>query len=660
MPNPRASDSSVLKVAPPVPQPNGMTKGSMSAAVAAAAASAPSPAPAPPAFAPVSATYRGERYENGIVTACNNLTYDEVMRRRLIGLPRAQYDLMKQLKHRASAIFLLNMETRELFGVFEAEGRAGMDIEPTAWNSGASGGSGRHGRTSSRFPAQCSFSIAADFESPLSERHYRDILAGSDRKQPRIRLLNADEVRKLIKIFQQKSKLRKLPVAAGSAASTAASAAASGSSASSAASAPSISTFAASATSSRRNSVDSSVSEEERGQRKRKGVIKVQATCKRWLADECQHSEETCKYLHVATVCRAYQRGVCRVNPCPFIHDKQDRENYRLGRPYIQKTAVHPEAQTVASTTATAASAGASKAKPAQPKDSLDSILSGLGSWKLAGKKTEHTQDATHPATAAATTASIGSAHGQQSDTLSADSQLSPGIHPQSRLHSQPTTADDEDAYVQALEASISSHHPSSSIIMPPQAQPGGVTFEHANHDSHSRSSLAHTSASRLFLNDGLSFEMSNGSNGSIVGGLEGSSSSASASLSAASLGGWKQFDGVPSLHAFDHGLGTGVGVGVGVGAVNAAQHHPHHGGVGAFDHHSHGGDTSGSMFFSPSPEGHASAAQQHFQQQQHSSLNDDHEYPWFTNFRMHVVQPAMQTLHQREQQAGQKLIGPD
>ena len=58
---------------------------------------------------------------------------------------------MSKLRGRSSAIFLLNLETRELYGVFEAEGQPGLDIEPEAW-----AGQSYNGRRTSRFPAQVS------------------------------------------------------------------------------------------------------------------------------------------------------------------------------------------------------------------------------------------------------------------------------------------------------------------------------------------------------------------------------------------------------------------------------------------------------------------------------------------------------------------------
>jgi len=38
----------------------------------------------------------------------------------------------------------------------------------------------------------------------------------------------------------------------------------------------------------------------------------------------------------------------------------------------------------------------------------------------------------------------------------------------------------------------------------------------------------------------------------------------------------------------------------------------------------------------------------------------DEEQFAWFNTFRTHVVAPALQAQHQREQQAQQRIIGPD
>lgn len=504
----------------------------------------------------VSAAFKAGAYENGLITACNNLTYDEVMRRRLIGLPRANYELVMRLKHKASAIFLLNLESKEMYGVFEAEGAPGLDLEPDAWAGQASANYKGAAPRSSRFPAQCHFTIAAEFETPLAERHYRDLFARDPQKK--IRTITGEEVKKLIKIFHAKSKIRKVvsvapvaptPVAvvAAAAAVAAAPVASSAAAAPAAVAAPSAAVSSAtSATASRRNSIDSTTSEEEK---KKRRAAKIQQTCKRWLADECTHTDETCKYLHVPSICRAFQRGTCpKGTHCPFVHDKQDREHYRHGRNYCQKTAVHTDA---APTPAQVAAKHA--AKSAQPKDSLDSILSGLGSWKITRKASEPEPEV--PSQAA-------------QPQMVSEHDASQMHHFQQQMHQhQQHLADAGHEFAQAAFDDDAS----------------GMTFEQSVPSS-VQSQSAHPSG-HLFMDAGLSFD-------------------ASGVSQSAAQAAWSAYDGgVVDAHAF------------------ASEP-----------------DVNSGLYFAPPEE----------------------EFPWFTHFRAQVVQPALQAVHQREQQTQQKIIGPD
>jgi len=679
MPNPRANDPSPAPVAP-VPsnksQPNGVPassaagaagskKGSMAASVAAAAAGAavPSvPAPTTVLQSPsVSATFRAGSYENGLISACNNVTYDEVMRRRLIGLPRPMLDLVSKLRARSSAIFLLNMETREMFGVFEAEGAPGLDLEPDAW----AGQQSFNGRRSSRFPAQCHFSIAADFDTPLLERQYRDLLYRGDAgKRDKIRLISAEEVKQLIKLFQSKCKLRKVPqtvqatVAPPPAASSAAAAAAVAP-AHAAAPTPSISAVpaaaaAVSATTSRRNSVDSIVSEE--GGKKvggvttttttqggvTKKVTKAPQTCKRWLADECTFSDEACKFLHVATVCRAFQRGTCpKGKNCPFLHDKVDREHYRHGRSYCQKTAVHTDllpaggasgAAPSAAAPASATSAGAAGASAAgKKKDSLDSILSGLGSWKLNSKKmdsgagsgtAEHAQQQAEEDAAAAAAAAAAQ---DDLDDAAAVAELDAAQQAaDEELLAQQDAADD----AQHQHAQLQAQQHSLDLLDQDDLGAGGLGFDPL-----------------LSGDGGMSF----------VAGGPGSASGAQ---------GLFLPDQHPHPHALHHGLA----------------HHGHgHGGHGGFDHPAGAGAGAGvNGGWGVSSQFDSGAFGEHPSQGPPSSQSllsqgeglffgggggvgeEEEQFAWFNSFRSHIVAPALQAQHQREQQTQHRIIGPD
>lgn len=88
------------------------------------------------------------RRHAGYVFVCNNRTQEECQRRRLFG------DGMRMLKamRRISAdtdIFLLNFETRTIYGVFRAVGKPGANLARDAWGSGSS----------SQFPAQLRITV---------------------------------------------------------------------------------------------------------------------------------------------------------------------------------------------------------------------------------------------------------------------------------------------------------------------------------------------------------------------------------------------------------------------------------------------------------------------------------------------------------------------
>jgi len=87
----------------------------------------------------------GDRsHRNGMVFICDPTTEDECLSRRLLGLPKSQASLLSKLSG-SSLLFLFNVRTRKLLGVFQPDGAAGLELEPSAF-----GGDGR-------FPVQVRF-----------------------------------------------------------------------------------------------------------------------------------------------------------------------------------------------------------------------------------------------------------------------------------------------------------------------------------------------------------------------------------------------------------------------------------------------------------------------------------------------------------------------
>lgn len=443
-------------------------------------------------------------------------------------------------------------------------------------------------------------------------------------KRDKIRVLSGEETRQLIKLFQAKSKLRKLPTPPAATASAASVSVAAPAPVAAASAAPSV----ASGATSRRTSIDSTVSEDD----KKKGAggvagaalagkkgAKAQQTCKRWLADECAFSADECKFLHVATVCRAFQRGTCPKKNCPFVHDKVDREHYRHGRSYCQKTAVHADDKSVAgnapvaAATASSSSASAAASGAKAKKDSLDSILSGLGQWKLGGKKaSEQPEPEPEPLD-----------DNIDEDDAEAMAELDAAAAAAADAELE-AAQDAADAELLAQQDAAQEHRMGGDDTLPSGLSfdlGGGLSFDHAP----SAAQAAPAGPHALFMDGGLSFDMPASSGSQQGSGAPGGGPS----------GGWSQFDSA----GFEQSGGGG-------GVPNQPS-----GVAGSPGIDSHFQAQEGSMFFSQ-PAGDAQFAQQQQQQQE--------EFAWFTNFRQHVVAPALQALHVREQQTQHKLIGPD
>jgi hypothetical protein len=358
-----------------------------------------------------------------------------------------------------------------------------------------------------------------------------------------------------------------------------------------------------------------------------KKVTKAAQTCKRWLADECTFTADECKFLHVATVCRAFQRGTCpKGKNCPFVHDKVDREHYRHGRSYCQKTAVHADAPSAAS--AAAAAASAAKAKAAAPKDSLDSILSGLGGWKNAGKKVEPAADH-HAAAAAAAVVDEDDDHTSAAATQDDLDDAAAVAELDAAQQAADEAADDELLLAQqaAMQQHQQQHHPQhlsgvdddddAGLGFDPMGAAAGMAFEHHHHQLHHahHPHAGAPGAAGLFMPDAHGFEQH--------------SAAQAAQAGNGGVSGWGQFDG--SVGFADHSQQQ-----VPPGPQSLLSQGP-----------------EGSMFFGGGVGGGGGPGGG-------VDAGDEEQFAWFNTFRTHVVAPALQAQHQREQQAQQRIIGPD
>jgi len=79
---------------------------------------------------------------NGVIFICDSVTEQECLARCLLGLPKTQVSLLSKVTD-SSLLFLFNVRTRQLMGVFQPTCPAGMDLVPSAWGG--------------RFPVQVRF-----------------------------------------------------------------------------------------------------------------------------------------------------------------------------------------------------------------------------------------------------------------------------------------------------------------------------------------------------------------------------------------------------------------------------------------------------------------------------------------------------------------------
>eukprot|EP00326_Haptolina_ericina_P035805 CAMPEP_0181243516 /NCGR_PEP_ID=MMETSP1096-20121128/42319_1 /TAXON_ID=156174 ORGANISM="Chrysochromulina ericina, Strain CCMP281" /NCGR_SAMPLE_ID=MMETSP1096 /ASSEMBLY_ACC=CAM_ASM_000453 /LENGTH=469 /DNA_ID=CAMNT_0023339905 /DNA_START=60 /DNA_END=1470 /DNA_ORIENTATION=- len=143
----------------------------------------------------------GERqWKNGVIFICDPSTEQECISRRLLGLPKSQSSLLSKLGD-SSYLFLFNVRSRQLLGIFQPEGPAGMDLEPNAWGGG-------------RFPVQVRFRLASPSGVILSlpEAALGDVLRYRNATARFDLLLRAKALDKLVALFAQYG----TPVSAGS------------------------------------------------------------------------------------------------------------------------------------------------------------------------------------------------------------------------------------------------------------------------------------------------------------------------------------------------------------------------------------------------------------------------------------------------------------
>ncbi|EOD11738.1 hypothetical protein EMIHUDRAFT_204334 [Emiliania huxleyi CCMP1516] len=113
-------------------------------------------------------------YQGGLVAnaahavyLCDPRTEDECLARSLLGLPASQAQVVRGIVPEQSLLFLFNVRSRLLFGVFRATSWPEHNIEPLAWG---------HETGVSRYPLQVRVRLLTPYVLQLPESTFREVL----------------------------------------------------------------------------------------------------------------------------------------------------------------------------------------------------------------------------------------------------------------------------------------------------------------------------------------------------------------------------------------------------------------------------------------------------------------------------------------------------
>jgi hypothetical protein len=135
-------------------------------------------------------------FVDGAMFVCTKFTQEECMRRRLLGLPRRDLELVTGCTPYATALFLFNFSSRELHGLFVASSPGRLNWDGDAWKRSLYHRPSARASSSSPFPSQVKFRVVKEY-SPLHEDAFGHLIRGSNRVTP----LDLAQVKELIRLF---------------------------------------------------------------------------------------------------------------------------------------------------------------------------------------------------------------------------------------------------------------------------------------------------------------------------------------------------------------------------------------------------------------------------------------------------------------------------
>lgn len=105
----------------------------------------------------------------GVIFGCTHDTMHECLSNQIFGLPGQHFSYVQNIEPGVS-LFLFNYSDRKLYGIFEAEGRGQLNIDPYGWSA--------NGSERTKYPAQVHIRTRMQCE-PLSEKQFKPVIAAN-------------------------------------------------------------------------------------------------------------------------------------------------------------------------------------------------------------------------------------------------------------------------------------------------------------------------------------------------------------------------------------------------------------------------------------------------------------------------------------------------
>ncbi|KAK4440869.1 hypothetical protein Salat_0421800 [Sesamum alatum] len=127
----------------------------------------------------------------GMIFMCSSKTKDDCYQYRVLGLPESKKDIVEKI-YTGMRLFLYDVDLKLMYGIYKAVGPGGYNIEPKAFKS--------------QFPSQVRFTVLDDC-LPLAEEKFKKVIKDNYFTNTKFDCqLNAEQVRKLCKLFIASSK----------------------------------------------------------------------------------------------------------------------------------------------------------------------------------------------------------------------------------------------------------------------------------------------------------------------------------------------------------------------------------------------------------------------------------------------------------------------